>query len=64
MAYRVAIECGSMRVLWLGRKRTIYLGNRGVLPGPSVSGWGLGFCEVEPSLIEDYLLNYSSAASV
>lgn len=43
---------------------TIYLGGEELLRGPSVSGWGWGGCEVELGLIEDYLLNYSSTASV
>lgn len=64
MAQTLAIKHGSTRAAWQGSGPFI-LGKRScALRGPSVSGWGVAGCGVEPGLIEDYLLNYSSTASV
>lgn len=64
MVHTLAIKHGSTRSAWQG-SRPFILGKRScALRGPSVSGRGVGGCGVELSLIEDYLLNYSSTASV
>lgn len=56
-------SAGSTWVVWQGSGPFI-LGRELCAPGPICLGMGVGACEVEPSLIEDYLLNYSSTASV
>lgn len=64
MAYTLAIKHGRIRVRVVG-EWAIYLGEEEqCAPRPICLRMGVGGCEVELSLIEDYLLNYSSTASV
>lgn len=64
MAYTLAIKNGSHQRCVAG-EWTIYLGEEALCaPRPICLRMGVEGCEVELGLIEDYLLNYSSTASV
>lgn len=64
MAHTLAIKHGNARVAWQGSGPSILGEEELCAPRPICLRMGVGGCWVELGLIEDYLLNYSSTASV